>query len=301
MLRDRRTHKRGFDNRLSKDWKIPFNLLEMFIAIAYEMGDEINNEFRKDIAEYDKYTYDVLTRLHARACQISSEILILLKNGYADGAFARWRSLHEVAVVGSFIAAHGNEVAEKYLLHDVIESFKAAELYQKYSEVLGFSPIPQDEFESLRITYNDLIIRFGNPFKNDYGWASSSLGKEKPTFSDIEENTSLDHHRPYYKLASNNVHANSNGVMFKIGLLPSPQEILLAGPTNSGFTDPAQSTAISLGLITITLATMKPTIDNLVLSDILLKLESEISDEFLKVQKIIEKRNEEQLNRSHVP
>jgi hypothetical protein len=89
--------------------------------------------------------------------------------------------------------------------------------------------------------------------------------------------------------------------MFKIGLLPSPQEILLAGPTNSGFTDPAQSTAISLGLITITLATMKPTIDNLVLSDILLKLESEISDEFLKVQKIIEKRNEEQLNRSHVP
>jgi hypothetical protein len=216
---------------------------------------------------------------------------VLLKSGYADGAHARWRSLHEISVVGSFINTHGNEIAERYLLHDNIESFKVANLIQKYHKALGYTPIPQDEYDSIKAVYEKLIARFGNSYKNDYGWASSALSKDKPTFSDIEENSGLDYQRPYYKLASHNVHANPKGVMFKLGLLPNTQNILLAGPSNTGFTDPAQGTVISLGLLTITLITTKPTIDNLVISNILLKLESEIGEEFLKVQKEIENSN----------
>ena len=217
--------------------------------------------------------------------------MVLLKSGFADGAHARWRSLHEIAVVASFIKKHGNGVAERYLLHNYIESYKAASLHRKYYEVLDDEPISQDEYDSVKAMHDELVARFGSSYKNNYGWAASALNKENPTFSDIEVNSGLDHLRPYYKLASHNVHANPKGISFKLGLLGNTQNILLAGPSNYGFTDPAHGTAISLGQITINLITTKPTIDNFVLSKILLKFESEIGEEFLKVQKEIEDRD----------
>ena len=291
MLKAHRKDMKDFERRLQNDWRKPFDMLEALLVLAYEAGEEFNTAFRQDEAEQENYVLEVLTRLHARACQISSEILVLLKSGFADGAHARWRSLHEIAVVGAFIQKHGNEVAERYLLHNNIESFKAANLLQKHYGALGVTPIPQQEYDSIKSVYERLISRFGNPYKTDYGWASSVLNKEKPNFTDIEENSGLDHYRPYYKLASHNVHANPKGLMFRLGLSPATENLLLAGPSNTGFTDPAQGTAISLSFITITLITTKPTIDNLVLSRILLEFESEIGEEFLKVQKEIENRN----------
>jgi hypothetical protein len=291
MLKAHRKDMKGFEKRLQNDWKKPFDLFEAFLVLALEAGEEFNDEFRKDETERENYVLEALTRLHARACQIASEVLVLLKSGFADGAHARWRSLHEIAVVASFIKTYGNEVAERYLLHDNIESYKAATLYQKHYEALGDDPISQAEMDSITAIRGELIKRFGDSYKNNYGWAASALNKYDPKFADIEENSGLDHLRPYYKLASHNVHANPKGVMFRMGLVGNTPNILLAGPSNFGFTDPAQGTAISLGQITITLLTTKPTIDNLVLSNILLKFESEIAEEFLKVQKEIEDKN----------
>ena len=292
MLRSRRKDMKEFEQRLYQDWKKPFDLFEAFLVLALEAGDEFNSEFRKDKENSENYVLEVLTRIHVRACQIASEILVLLKSGFADGAHARWRSLHELAVVGSFIKTYGNEVAERYLLHDNIESYKAATLYQKHYEALGYEPISQDEFDLVKIRHDKLIERFGRSYKNNYGWASSVLKNEDPTFAQIEENRKLDYLRPFYKLASHNVHANPKGIMFKLGLLHNTENIFLAGPSNVGFTDPAQGAAISLGLITITLLTTKPTIDNLVLCNILLKLQSEIGEEFFKIQKEIEDRDD---------
>lgn len=294
MLKARRKDLHEFENRLKKDWKKPFALFEMFLEIALEAGNEFNNEFRKDETEKENYIFEVLTRLHARACQVASEVIVLLKSGFADGAHARWRSLHEIAVVGSFIKMYGNDIAERYLLHEVIESYKAPNLYQKHHELLGDEPISQDEYDSIKTLREKLITRFGDSYKNNYGWASSVLNKNDPSFSDIEEHVGLDYLRPYYKLASHNVHANPKGVMFKLGLLPSTHNILLSGPSNVGFTDPAQGAAISLGNITITLLTSKPTIDNLVICNILLTLQSEIGEEFFKVQREIEDRVKDQ-------
>jgi len=291
MLKARRKYMKGFEKKLHSDWEKPFDLFEAFLVLAFEAGDEFNNEFRKDEKEKENYVLEALTRLHARACQIASEVFVLLKSGFADGAHARWRSLHEVTVVASFIKTHGNDTAERYLLHDNIESYKAATLYQKHYEALGDDPISQDELDVINEVRDKLIERFGDDYKHNYGWAASALNKHDPKFTDIEENSGLDHLRPYYKLASHNVHANPKGVMFRLGLLGNTSNILLAGPSNFGFTDPAQGTAISLGQITVTLLTIKPTIDNLVLSNVLLKFESEIGEEFFRVQKDIEDRS----------
>ncbi|HNO95066.1 MAG TPA: DUF5677 domain-containing protein, partial [Anaerolineales bacterium] len=155
---------RDFETRLEKDWRNPFDLFEMFIVIALETGENFNNEFRNNEAERNNFVLEALTRLHARSCQVASEVLVLLKSGYADGAHARWRSLHELTAVASFIKTHGNETAERYLLHDNIESLKAANLYQKHYKALGDEPIPQEEYDLIQEVCSKLIARFGKSY-----------------------------------------------------------------------------------------------------------------------------------------
>lgn len=283
-LSDQRKILKGFEKRLYDKWEKPLELLEAFIGIVVEAGEEFNNEFRSKGDKELYYVLEALTRLHARACQTANEVFVLLKSGFADGALARWRSLHEISVVVSFIKTHGNEVAERYLLHENIESYKAANQYNKYYNQLCIDPISEEEYDSIKTLYDELVNRFGKSYKNNYGWASDDINIDNPKFSDIEKNSKLDHFRPYYKMASHKVHANPKGILFNLGLLNSSQNVLLAGPSDYGFTDPAHGTAISLGQVTTTLLTIKPTIDSLVLSNILLKLIDEIGEEFFRVQ-----------------
>ena len=114
------------------------------------------------------------------------------------------------------------------------------------------------------------------------------IGKNRPTFRDIEEKVRLDHLRPFYKMASHNVHANPKGIFFRLCLYPTSQDILLAGPSNTGLADPGHETAISMGLITVTLLNIQPNIDRLVICNILMKLENEIGEEFIAVHRLLE-------------
>lgn len=289
LLKQRRMERTSFENRLMTVWRKPLNLLEVFLQVAFEAGDEFNREFRAQASTKQDYLFDVLTRLHSRGCQIASEILTLLKSGHADGAHARWRSLHEVAVVAMFIKSAGNKTAEKYILHEIIESRKAARQYQKYHPRLGYEPMPKDELDQIESQCQQLIKRFGSEYSREYGWAAP-LGKIKnPCFSDIERHVALDHLRPFYKLASHNVHANPKGVFFKLGLYPETGDILLAGPSNTGLADPAHGTAISLTQISVALFTTRSSIDSLVMCHILTMLERRIGQEFLLAQKMLER------------
>jgi len=72
-----------------------------------------------------------MLRLHIRACQVTNEIIILLENGYADGAMARWRTLHEIATVAAVIAKFGDELAERYVHYQIVESTKALTAYEQ--------------------------------------------------------------------------------------------------------------------------------------------------------------------------
>ena len=54
----------------------------------------------------------------------------------------------------------------------------------------------------------ELDNKYGIEYKKGgYGWASSVLNTQRPTFRHIEESIDQDHMRPYYKMASYNVHA----------------------------------------------------------------------------------------------
>jgi hypothetical protein len=291
LLIDRRKTELGFKTRLLEDWQLPIDLFEMHLHIAVEAGQDFNDEFRPIASEEGDFVFEVLTRLHARACQISSEVLTLLTSGHADGAHARWRSLHEIATVGFFIKEHGNELAERYLLHEAIESYKAALQYQEHASSLGLDPIPEEEMRDLRSARNALVRKYGKAYGDGfYGWSADALGNDRPSFHNIEKAVGLDHLRPYYRLASHNVHANPKGAFFRLGLMPDANGILLAGPSNIGLADPGHASAISLSQITMALITLKPNVDRLVATNILMSLADEIGEAFLQVHKRIEER-----------
>ena len=109
----------GFRKRLTSSWGAGFSLLEMLITIATEAGNNWKGPPQfPNLAEAHR-------RLHARACQIANEIVTLLRHGYADGAMARWRTLHEIAIVMDFLCAHGDAAAKQYIDHQFVESRRA--------------------------------------------------------------------------------------------------------------------------------------------------------------------------------
>ena len=288
LRRDRRDRKR-FEKRLNKRWKYPLDLLGLSIALNMEAGTEFNRKFLDEATGSSDAVFEALIRLHVRGCQVSGEVLALLQAGFADGAHARWRSLHEMAVVASLIQKHGQELAERYLLHETIQQYKLACEYQKYFDRLEHQPPSKENSDQLKVQRDELIARFGEAFNGDYGWASSAIGSNRPTMSDIEQHVQLDHMRPYYRMASDNVHPNSHGAYFRLGLHSSQQEeVLLAGPSNLGLADPGHSTAISLSQLTTTLLATESVLDCVVTMKILADLTKEVGEAFLKVHQELE-------------
>lgn len=281
MRRWRRRDQRRFEKIILQRWANPLELLEMFIVIAEEAGAEYNNFVREtdEIGEPNKF--EALSRLHARSCQVAFEVLLLLKNGFADGAHARWRTLHELSVIANFIRDHDDSLAEKYLDHSIIEEYFSAKIYQKHCENLGFSPIPSSEFLSLENSANLLTKKYGDEFRWDNGWASGIIGKKRVRITDIESKVKMDHVRPFYRLACVNVHAGSRGILFRLGLTEEQQNhILLSRQSVFGLTDPGCNTAYSLLISTSSLLTYEPDMDALIVLKILTQLEVELFDAF---------------------
>ena len=287
-LKEKREYQLQFEERLKNHWQKPLELLDLFISLATEAGDEFNKAFRDDATRSNDAVFRALTLLHARACQVASATLVLLRSGYADDAHARWRALHEMSVVSHFISEKGQDIAERYLLHDTVQRYKLALKHREYRERLNEQPISQEEFDELKAEHDKLVERFGRSFKEEYGWAASALEKGRPTIGDIEESVGLEHWRPYYRMASANVHANAHGVYYRLGASPLTNEVLLAGPSVFGLADPGDSTAISLGQVTTVLLTTEPILDGIVISKILMILVEEVGEAFLQAHRELE-------------
>jgi len=88
-------------------------------------------------------------------------------------------------------------------------------------------------------------------------------------------------------MACNSVHSGPKSIFYNIGL-SNLRDVLLVGPSNIGFTDPAQLSSISLLQITSLIIRMNPTYENLIVINALEKLNTEIPVVFDNIQKQIE-------------
>jgi hypothetical protein len=267
----------AFRERLDQRWGTGIDGLRLLTTIAREFGGNISHGINQPDAT--ARTLDVLRRLHARGCQITEEIIALLSGGFADGAMARWRTLHEIAAVSYLIGEHGEDLAERYSVHDIVETRKAARQYQRHARRLGQEPLRDEEMEQIESQYAAALTRYGREFGKAQGWAAAHLKNPDPKIADILEASKIDHLGPYYRMASHNVHANPKGVFFKLGLVRE-LNILLAGASDVGLADPGHATALSLMQISTVLLGLNTTIDNVITANMMLELVTEIGRDF---------------------
>jgi hypothetical protein len=236
------------------------------------VGDAFDARSRLLDGEETDDALEALTRIHARACLTAGEVQALLEAGFASGAWARWRSLHELAVTASFVRKHGLPAGSRYLAHDRLQAYTAARSRRDHGAGLGHEPMPDEALEAAKRHRDELVAEFGPPIQGEYGWAAEALGK-RVNFSMIERDVEFEPWRAPYRTA--------NGSERSAGDPESPPG--RRGVDRSGLlglADPGDATCVSLLQAATCLLTYKVDPDNLAILALLMALQPEVRQAF---------------------
>lgn len=209
----RRRNDEHFRAHNKQIWEKGFITSEMMYHIVTDAAGDYQNYFG-DLPEEQKeeiqYRYTVISQLHGRACQQFLEILCLLKAGFADGAFARWRSMYELCVIAQFIKQNDERVAKAY-----------------YEE--SFSDNGKCEWAK---------------------HASCFANCKRVTFSEIQKQCSevTEKWEMQYKLSNSVIHSGPGGTFSRL-CKPQDSDVVAIGPSDYGLAMPAANSAIVLAII----------------------------------------------------
>ena len=285
MLREHRELEAGFRTRNFERWREGLDLLQMLIVIAEEAGSDLNREFRPQAVRENNLVFETVCSLHSRAVLVAREVLCLLEGGFADGALARWRSLHELAVVSGFLSEReDNKLAERYLLAGEAQRHRLMVEYQNGLAHGLLAPLEEQEIQQARALRDGIVRKYGAAILSDYGWAAEALGRRKLTFRELEQAVGLGHLRPYFKWACEHIHAGYKPPGTLLGTCESQGPVLLSGQSNSGLTEPAAQTALSLAQVTAALLSIENSLDHVVISQLLLDLVAEVQETFARIE-----------------
>ena len=280
----------GFHKRLFETWHAPLTRLDSLIAMCMEIGSEINAEYRSSGKHLPSSRRNITIRLHTRAVQIANEVSCLLKGGYADGAMARWRSLHETTVILAFLSRHDDALSSRFVDFQAIGRLKAATEYNEHHAVLGFEPIDQATLAQFQTKRHAMLAKYGQQFASENGWAADVLKQKRVTFKDIEKFVDLSYLRPQYGFASKNVHSGIDSIGFKLALSMSGQETLLAGPSNEGLIEPIQCTSFSLIIATCELIDTAPDDERSIMEGVLWRWHERLKAELIDAEAALRQR-----------
>lgn len=257
LLRERSGYIANIQRGTYLMWKEGLDQLEQFIALNLEWGTKLINEFKTNGDPELQHLFAALIKNHSRACLMSEEILHLLKGGFPDAAFARWRSLYEIAVTTAFIRIRGEACAEAYLDHEIVDELKCHQLDLELQSVRGVKPQADGVLKDLETAFREMLGKHGDSFKNTFGWAAESLGLKNPQFTDLERDIGQDHMRVFYKRASHKIHAAANGSSTSLGTQSfGVNAPMLRTPIHEGLRDPAVLCAHSLDQVSAVITTL---------------------------------------------
>lgn len=279
----------GFRERMEETWGKPLGQLRMLLTIAREWCGEAQGEAGDSEANGKSRLKKLMERFLVRSCQVTDEIICLLENGFADGAMARWRTLHEIGVVAAVISNFGKDIAERYVAHQAVESRRAMKKYMDCCVDLGYRPLGAREVKRIEKRYDTAIARYGDTFKSDYGWAAHHLKKTRPSFANLEAAAGHATMHAHYQMGSDNVHAGIKSMYGRLGLMME-YDGLLAGRSNAGLTDPGQNAAHTLAQIAV-LVCLSPKLDDLVAGNIVQMLREEIPDSFWQADRRLRRKD----------
>ena len=115
---ERRASAAAFIAHQEEKWGKCFALSDAMYVLATEFGEAFGKHVEENVDENRRnkrmYTFLCLQHIHGRTCQEFLEILYLIKLGFADGAYARWRSMYELSYISRFICEQGEQIAKQY-------------------------------------------------------------------------------------------------------------------------------------------------------------------------------------------
>lgn len=223
-----RANEQEFLARQEQKWYKAFVASEAMYMMILESAESYTkyvSSLDDDIKNQKCYTYTAMVHIHGRALQQYLEIITLMKNGFADGAYSRWRSMYELAVIASFITEQGENVAEAF-----INSYDTEDSYN-WAKSSGIFPK-----DMKYITFN-AIQRSCN--LNTESW------------------------KDQYKLANKTIHASSQGTFARLCNMKDT-DIVPTGRSDYGLTTPGEHSAIALAQITTMFFTLFPNSDSLI-------------------------------------
>lgn len=254
ILRATRSCDLAVATEIEGTWTNALQSCELVIYQAARCGEQFMS-LRSQDDRPRAYKFEALLGLHSNAVRISKEILCLLRSGYANGAHARWRSLYEYAVIADFVAKEADDIAERFLDHEIVKAYEQMQSCQRHCE-LANEPFPeQNEMDSIKRQVDAVGSKYGQDFLGQFGWAKPGLQRRNPgrkggvNFEDIENATDMELWRSPYKLASHAVHPTAFSLGFDMGL-DGRNEVDRVRPTSFGLAEPGVETVSSLLLVT---------------------------------------------------
>ena len=243
-------------------------LYAMAVEAIQNYYDYVSKDLEDSIRIPKQYTFLVLQHMQGRACQIFLEILFLMRNGFADGAFARWRSMYELTLCAHFILSQDEKIAKQYYEKSKVDSITT---------------------------------------ENSYRWMEGSIdhdGKEikKFRFITIEQycnsdNTFHPRWRQEYVLACSVTHPSPEGTFGRLGNMYSTGTIPV-GHSDYGIAPAAENSAISLNCITAMFLNVYPNLESLAIMQAMSKWVDIICDYYSTTTKecFVETENEDEEN-----
>lgn len=223
-----RANEQEFLARQEQKWYKAFvssEAMYMMILEAAESYTKYVSSLDEDVTKQKYYTYTAMLHIHGRSLQQYLEIITLMKNGFADGAYSRWRSMYELAVIASFITEQGEKVAEAF-----IDSYDTEDSYE--------------------------WARSSGLFPKDIKYI---------TFNAIQRSCDLDTKswKEEYRLANKTIHASSQGTFARLSNMKD-SDVIPVGRSDYGLTTPAENSSISLAQVTTMFFTLFPNSDSLI-------------------------------------
>jgi Family of unknown function (DUF5677) len=280
----------GFRQRLEERWGKPLGQLRMLLTMSREWCQWTHRRYESEKRSKNKQLRTILIRLLVRGCQVTDEIICLLENGFADGAMARWRTLHEITVVAAVIAQHGDAITERYLDHQAVESKRALDKYLGCYRDLGYRPLTARQQEKIVEAFDKAIAKYGPSFRTDYGWAALHLKNQRPTFADLEKAAGRAEMRSYYQMGNDNIHAGIKSMFVRLGL--PDYDGLLSGRSNVGLMEPGQNAAHTLTQLSALVCLSGPNMDDLVAGGMMTMLRNEVPKSFYKADRKLRRDDE---------
>jgi hypothetical protein len=283
--------------RIAKDWGGALDALRLLVHLCAQEGEKFNFAQMESKLKRGAERNGALARLHIRACRIAEEIILLIENGHTEGAQGRWRTLHEVTVTATLIAAGGDALAERYFAHEAVERKKVLDDHRRAATSMGAASVTRKQADAIERDCAAAVRKYGRHFQGMYGWAGGVLGPpDSPQFHNLQEVAGSLAEKLRFRLACFDTHASLQTLSQPVHYWDPT--IHVSGTFSAGFEGPIADTAQTIAQITLLLLPEPWDLDRIVLVRALARLRDELIDDAYRIAKRIEKDEQRSIERA---